>query len=338
MSLQPELIANAPLENMSVKDLKLDVDNVRFTHLEENPTPEEIEEIIRKDPDTSDLYKQILSAGVIYEPLLIRPDNVVVEGNRRLVCLRSILKQVEEKKLDKYHEEKFETVKCRILPEDVDNKSIDIYLAGIHVKAKKPWKKFNRANHIYNLNRRHSISYERLAQELGMGKTTIKRCVDVYTMVLNYARKYPDDKSWFHKFTYFDFLFQRKDLKEIRERRGFVEDFGSWVHQKKISDVRDVYKLSQVVSDPESFQMLKKKNFTEALKVLGKKDPSVNIAEFKKIKEAAKALDDIQKMDLFEIIADSEKKKVLINLESKIKNLMADIDSLRIKKEVILTR
>ena len=319
MDPKAELIANAELKN---------------------PKDSEIEDIIRKDPDTTELFHQILSAGVVYEALIVKPDYVVVEGNRRLVCLRDILKQIEAKKLSNHYKEKFQNVKCRVVPEEADAKTIDMYLASLHVKGKKPWKKFNRANHIFNLNRVHGIPYERLADGLGMGKTTIKRCIDVYTTLLDYSRKFPDDEEWFHKFTYFDYFFQRKDLKHIREERGIMDEFKNWVHEKKFKDVRDIYRLAEVLEDKDAIVVLRKRKFDDAIKTLEEKDPSNSNPAFKRIKDAIESLEEIKNTDPSEIIKNPGKMKLLLGLESEIKTLMVDIDaeriSLRKTKEMVI--
>lgn len=339
MDSKAELIANAKLQDIPVKKLQLDFNNVRFNHMQ-NPKDSEIEGIIRKDPDTSELFHQILSAGVVYEALIVRPDFVVVEGNRRLVCLRDILRQVDDKKLSNSYKEKFQMVKCRVLPAAADSKTIDLYLASLHVKGKKPWKKFNRANHIFNLNRVHGVPYERLADELGMGKTTIKRSIDVYTNLLDYSRKFPDDEGWFHKFTYFDYFFQRQDLKYIREERGIIDEFKNWVHEKKFRDVRDIYRLSEVISDKDALSILRKKNFDAAIKTLEEKDPSNSNPAFKKVKDAIESLDEIRNEDPSEIIKNPGKMKLLLDLESEIKTLMVGIDvaraSLRKTEELVI--
>jgi len=328
MENKTELIAKAIPKDILISKLKVDQTNPRFNHLTKKLTLSEIEKIIREDDETNVLADQILAAGVVTEPLLINSDNVVIEGNQRLVALRSLLKQVQEGQLDKSLKEKFQKVSCKTIPDEVDNKTMDLHLARIHVKGKRQWKKFNRASHVYRLSRIHGISYDRLADTLGMGKATIQRCVIVYKTILDYSRKYPDDKKWFHKFTYFDFLFQRRDLKEFREDTDFVNEFIKWVHDEKFHDVRDIYQLAKVVSDIDAFQTLKKKNFKEALDVLDKKDPSLSSQEFKKISETIDVLKSPE-MKPEEIIANPAKMKLLIKLDSEMRLLMADIDSLR---------
>ena len=77
-----------------------------------------------------------------------------------------------------------------------------------------------------------------------MGKVTIIRYADVYEQTEKYGSLFKDDKDWFHKFTYFDELYKRRDLKDFRKIQKNVEKFGRWVHDGKFNDVRDVRRLA----------------------------------------------------------------------------------------------
>lgn len=86
--------------------------------------------------------------------------------------------------------------------------------------------------------------------------------------------------------------------------------------------------------------VLRKKNFDAAIKTLEEKDPSNSNPAFKKIKDAIESLDEIRNEDPSEIVKNSGKMKLLLDLESEIKTLMVDIDveraSLRKTKELII--
>jgi len=324
-----QLIADAPVTEVPIDRLKLDTQNIRFKHLSSKLAVDEIERMIRQEPDTSELCDQILSAGVIYEPLVINLDYVVIEGNRRLACLRILKEELENGRLLGLPIHKFNFVKCRMLPKGVDEKDIDLYLATIHVKGKKPWKLFNRAKHIYRLNRFHGMSYDALAGYLGMGKVTIQRSIIIYNLILDYSRRFPDDKEWFHKFTYFEELFKRKDLKEFRDDKNFVQEFAKWIHDEKFRDHRDVRQLRKILIDEDAFAAFKKDGFSAALVVLENKDPSLSNQEFKKIKDTIDVLKSIPRSELGSIKSNAAKVRLIILLEAEAKALLAELDAMR---------
>ena len=95
MGTKSEKIVDAKIIEIPIEKLELDKNNVRFSHYKKkNLAQSQIQEIIRQDGDTNVLCDQILAAGVVYEPLVIDSDYVVIEGNRRLVCLRLLLADI----------------------------------------------------------------------------------------------------------------------------------------------------------------------------------------------------------------------------------------------------
>ena len=331
------LIAEADVVDVPIEKLRLDTENVRFKHLPKKLSPDEIEQRIRQEDDTNDLCEQILAAGVVYEPLVINSDNIVLEGNRRLVCLRMLKEEISNGKLEGFPKDKFTTLKCRILPKGVDDKTVDLYLATIHVKGKKPWKLFNRAKHIYRLNRFHGMSYDTLADYLGMGKVTIQRSITVYHLILEYSRKFPDDKEWFHKFTYFEELFKRKELKEYRDDKAFLIKFMKWIHDGKFHDHRDVRQLLKVITDEDIYREFQKNGFGAALNLLESKDPSLSNQQFKKIKDTIDVLKSMSRTELEELKGNAAKRKLIIALEAEVKSLLAELDALNQRKRVMAT-
>lgn len=332
MRQNAQIIANARTVDVPIEKIQLDLGNVRFKHLPKKPTSTQIEKIIKDESDTYELCDQILAAKGVYEPLVITSDHIVIEGNRRLVCLRMLKEQAVSGQLEGISTKMFETVKCRILPTNTDAKIIDLFLASIHVKGKKPWKLFNRAKHIYRLNVVHGVSYDDLASNLGMAKVTIQRNVKVYKLMLDYSRRFPNDKEWFHKFTYFDELFKRKDLKEYRDDKDLLYKFASWVHDEKFRDVRDVRQLKKVFEDDSAYKTFLKDNFKEALKELEIKDPSLSNQQFKKIKDTIEVLKAIPRTELEEIKTNPAKMKLVIALNAETRSLLAELDSLGTSK------
>ena len=334
----PELIASARVLDVPIDKLKLDVENVRFKHIVGKLDQRRIEQLIQEDSETRELCDQILAAKCVYEPLVIGSDFVVIEGNRRLVCLRMLKKQSEEGQLDGIAPSTFSKVKCRMIPAEVEEKDLDLYLATIHVRAKLPWKLFNRAKFIYRLSTVHKMSYDSLAEYLGMSKVTIQRSVRVYKTLLGYQRKFPDDKEWYHKFTYYDELFKRRELKEIREDEHFLADFDQWVNQGKFHDVRDVRKLLKVINDKEALHVLQKENFQAALRVLEANDPTLSNQSFKKIRETISILRNLPRTEFTDLISNPAKYNLIIELEAEAKKLTVQLDAIREASKKLVTR
>lgn len=328
-SYDVEKIVNAKSIEVDLDKIKLDSYNVRFIHLSERPSEKRVEEILWSEQDTLDLYKQILSAGGVYEDPVLNSEFTVIEGNRRVTCLRRLKQEANEGKLPGISKNHFDKVKCKILPKDTSQQVMDIFLATIHVKGKKPWNAFNKAKHIFNLYNQGGFSYDDLYKKLGMGKATVIRAVEVYGATQRYGNKYKIDKEWFRKFTYFDELYKRKDLKEFRGNPKNIDKFENWVFHKKLDDVREVRQLSKIFNDEEAMSEFEKKDFNAAINIIGSKDPSINSSEFKKIKDTIDVIRSFSRKELSRTIKDTSRLNLLNSLKKEVESLIKDIKSMK---------
>lgn len=324
-----DLIANAKHVKRKISELHFDPENVRFSHIpSEEKNSKSMQEIIEDDPEILDLYEQILSAKGVLEPLIIDSNNTVIEGNRRLTCLLILDKQAKKGELsdDGIKKTQFEEVECRLL-QSLDEETRDIFLATIHVKGKKPWKRFNKAKHIYRMNAGHKMSYDEIARILGMGKATVQRNIVVYKEVWKYHVRFKDDKEWFKKFMIFEQFFMRKDLQEFRSRRNNIDDFDKWVYSSKFNNHKDIRKLHDVLRDRDAKREFEKSNMETAIRVLEGKNPGLVDTDFKKISDTITVLKDISRIKLDDIVLNPEKMKMLNSLEVEVKNLMIDLET-----------
>lgn len=325
-----ELIANAKLEEIPIDRLKLDVGNVRLLHEPGKKDEEEAQKLILDDPKTYELCDQILAAKNVLEPLIVDTDNKVIEGNRRLVCLRILDKQASAGELEGVSKDQFKKVKCRVVPSTVNKKTVDLYLSTIHVGKKLPWKLFNRAKHLYRLMVVHGMTFNEIAENTGTSRAQISRSLKAYSLVMSYARRYPDDKKeWVHKFTYFDELLKRKDLKDLREEEGFLDKFAEWVHEGKFEDVRGVRELNAVWNDPAAKRAFENEDLKAARKVIERDRPEFTDPNFKLIRNIIDFLRSAPREDLDAIAASASKLKLLNSLEAEIKNLIIELEARR---------
>jgi hypothetical protein len=324
-----DLIADAKPINVPIEKLRLDVGNVRYIHIQGEKIEKEVEKLILEDPATQYLCEQILSAGTLLEPIVIDSEYSVIEGNRRLVCLRLLHKDASEGRLDGIQKDRFAKVKCRMVSDKINPKTIDLYLATIHVRGKLPWKLFNRAKHIHRLRFVHGMTYDELVEHTGMSRATISRSLIVYKLVERYRRMFSDDDQWFRKYTYFEELFRRKDLKERRENSSFLDNFSKWVYQGKFRDHKDVRKLNEVLSQPNAMKVFEEKGFASALGVIEMEKPEFSDKDFKRISDTITFLKDVSRKKIDDILSNTAKYKLIVALEAETKNLLIDLEAKR---------
>jgi hypothetical protein len=301
-------------------DLKLDPNNVRFKHIDRVLADAEIEEIIWEEQDTRDLLKSIRAAGGLMERPVVNSEFIVKEGNRRLVCIRRLKQLAHEGEIPELPENTFDNVECELLPNDVSPIDIDIYLAHMHVKGKKPWRRLNQAKHIYELYENLGQSYDAITEYLGMGKRTIQVLNWAYSATNQYLQKYTD-RAKVTDFVFFDQLYKRKELRDwLDSDSNNIITFGEWVVNKKIKDPsRELKWLPAVLNNEAALEALDSDNLDKAKEVLERGQPALASQTFKTIQ---KAIDVIRSMPRDEYLA-LRKEKARLDM---LKTLYQELD------------
>lgn len=323
-----EVLKLARVKKISLKKLRLDPQNVRFSHTQELISDEQIEEYIWKEQGARKLYKQILEVGGLLEKPVVDHRNIVLEGNRRVVCLRKLAKDAHAGKLD-VPPHKFDLVECYALPKKAKEAEIDVYLAAIHVTGKKPWDVFNKAKHITSLHNEHGFGYDIIARALGMGKNTVKRYEEVYNITDDYGQLHPEDKEWWGQWIYFDELFRKKELYQFRMDSANIKKFGEWLAENKFKNSRDVRVLHKILGDEVALEAFIKKDARAAMDVLAERDPTFTSAEFKKIKKVIDLLRSFPRRELVAVLEDNSRMVMLRNLKKETDELLNYIESIR---------
>jgi len=188
----------ADLVQIPLSQLKLDPHNVRFRHIEEPMTAEQIADYIWNENDTRSLLREIKFSEGLSESLIVKKisdsEYLVIEGNRRTVCLNRLAEEIGSRKEKDIPMEKIDPVQCVVLPPDVDEASTALYLARQHVSGKKEWRAMNQAAHVYDLIRKHDYDWLDVAHAISMGKNTINLNVKAFQTTLDYHKKYPEDE------------------------------------------------------------------------------------------------------------------------------------------------
>ena len=183
LSIMEGITISAKLRDVPLDDLTLDPNNVRFGHLRQELSQEELTGIILSDPTTKTLYNQILYAHGLTNSPLVDSDLLVREGNRRIVCLRKIRDEIIEGKWD-IPLQQINLVQCIVLPPHVPEKQIAIYLTREHVVGKKSWRAVNQAAFVHKLRTVHSLTYEQIKQAVGVAPGTLSVMERAYTTTI----------------------------------------------------------------------------------------------------------------------------------------------------------
>lgn len=199
MALLPE---KYELKSISVSDLLLDPDNPRFLHLklekQEKLTQDDLTSELENEDDTITLAKSVRQRGVL-DPIWVKSDGnkfFVLEGNRRTVVLRLLLKE-KVKPPAGIH---YDRVMAHVIPEETTPG--EIALIKIVLQAgKKKWDAYNRAAFIYLLRHEHGLEVADIADSLQTSQKDIKEEMENFRLFNEFVKATGEHDH--HRFSFF---------------------------------------------------------------------------------------------------------------------------------------
>ncbi len=246
--------------SIPLSKLKLDPNNVRFKHIDDPMIDEQIEEFIWRETDTKSTLREIkFSQGLSELPYVKKisdSEYLVIEGNRRLVCLRRLHDEISSRKEKNIPIEKIDPQQCYVFPENTDDATLAIFLARIHVSGKKDWPSMNKGIHVNDLINKYGYDWDQVIQATSIGRNTISQMLKAYETTKQYQKKYPDDESWLHRYSHFLELYKRRNLKDWIDNPKYLEKFMQWVNNGQIPMAIQVRKLDKIILEKDAYNAI----------------------------------------------------------------------------------
>jgi hypothetical protein len=325
-----------------LNDLRLDPKNVRFRHKTSIMSENEMEEWLYNEEDVRVLMKQILRDRRVQQPIYVIEDGngkyIVKEGNRRTTALRRIQRELIKGKIKDFDKDHFDLVPTNILKGN--EHEINIFLAQIHVSGAKEWDAVNKGALIYDLMEKSGDTLESVAEELGMTKGRVDNYYRAFKATEMYGKRFPQDRNYVPKFSYFAELFQSKVLRTwIEEDPSKMDYFMELVQQNKLLvTYRGVRSLAKIIAAPITLQ-------SKALAILNRDDGDIDKATevIQKKTLSPKSLWGIMTKlskcetsyeEFDEAVQDKEKLQMLDNTMSMLSGIRENIVQLQSKTEM----
>lgn len=268
---------NATLTTLPISKINLDVDNPRIKHFldiyKNEITAEQIALALSdsSSSDSSTTYKALrdsikASRGIIH-PIVVNhePDGkyVVIEGNTRLQIYKDFL--VYEP--DGPWNEIVSLVYENLSPTEKHEIRLQSHLVG-----PREWDPYSKAKYLWELSEVEHLPMNMIISMCGGNKSAIEKAIEAYIYMEMEYRPYvatkPDldyDTRNFSKFL----EYQNGTIKNSIKQKGFAEDqFAKWVADNNVDKALKVRLIPQIMRNDEALAVFKKKNLTEAEKVL----------------------------------------------------------------------
>lgn len=315
-------------ERVSIDDVRLDPNNprirlqIRYGTKKKPTSPDDLLALVREQPGYDDLQKQIRKLGGIYDPIIVRHDGTVVEGNTRLAALR-VLHGTNR------NDARWKTVPITRLPASVPENVVEMLMANFHIAGKTMWRPAAQADQIFRLVRELKVPIEQVADETRMSTREVQYYLEAYEYlvqeVLPEATK-NGGADWQQilesKFSHALELMKGKKLKSIRDDPEARKDVAKLIAHNKITGV-EVRKLPELIGDKKTTAILKKDGFKAASDARKKADPTADSRILKSMKGTTELLRSLTQDDIALFKQHAAAREVLAGLADAVQDLAA---------------
>jgi len=270
-----------------VKDLFLDPRNPRLADIPHTGTQASILRVMAKELDIQPLIDSMYRNGFFWEEPLVAVEEplpelkdkkvlVVIEGNRRLAALKSILDHPDLYP-DANARERLEQVP--VITRD-DRKETLAFVGFRHITGIVPWEAAAKAQYAHDLVKR-GLSLDQIAQTIGDKTRDIARWVRTQSLVEHAHEQGLTESDTAGKTFYFSYLLTSTDAPgtkrwlemETNEASGLVTGINAerlaqlwhWLYGSKAREIapvvpesRQIHKLNKVIASPAAVVELQK--------------------------------------------------------------------------------
>lgn len=324
-------IAGTPVEvtheNVKIQELTLDPYNPRirfqFQHGNRKPpkTAEELFDIVREQPGFDQLQKQIRKQKGIHDPLIVRHDGRVVEGNTRFAVITLLAKQGQTPQL-------WQSVPVMRLSKDVGEKTIQLLMADYHIAGKTTWRPAAQADQIYRLLEEEGASEQEVADATRMTIKKVQQYVAAYRYLLEevipaaeVGNRVDRQEILEKKFSHALELTTRKGLQHIRENPEARKKVAKLIATDKIQGA-EVRKLPVVMANPKAQTVLVNHGFKAANQELKKVDPTADSKTLKRMQDLTEALRAMPQKEIELFKSEAKAKSILLALQDAVDDIV----------------
>jgi hypothetical protein len=273
--------------------------------------------LLTSQEDTEALRRSIIASCGVQEPIYVRADGRVAEGNRRVVALRAALEEFP-------NDPRFEKMPAWLIPEDTPEPVIQDLLNEVHLGSVRGWAPYERALQMAGLVASGLIE-EEIAERYRMdGREVRQHLAAVAYMQTHYfpITNDPTDPEHRTKFSYFleyckngRIQAHATDMPDLRER------FARWVRDGRIDTGARVRRLPRILDSTEATRLLEVIGFDAADEYLASQHPEEQ--ELYALLERARArLSLMTVTELVDLAASDERRAILDALQNELARIL----------------
>lgn len=287
--------------------------------------------LLTSQEDTEGLKRSIVLSGGVQEPIYVRHDFSVAEGNRRVVATRSAKEENQD-------DPRFAKMPAWLIPQGTPEQVVQDLLNEIHLGSVKGWAPYEKALQMRALLNGGLID-EEVAERYRMTPLEVRQHVEAANLM---DRLYfpitqdPSDAEHRSKFSYFLEFLKNGRLRIHSETTPDLPDrFARWVRDGRVNTGAKVRRLPKILDESEALRLLEVVGFDAAEEFLSRNNPREQEL-YLTIEKARARLDQLTVTELVELAGSPDRLEILSGLKGRIETVLES--ALRFRDERTRTR
>ena len=277
--------------------------------------------LLTSQEDTEALKRSIILSGGVQEPIYLRQDYTVAEGNRRVVAMRAAK---EERPTDA----QLQRMPAWVIEKDTPEHVIQDLLNEIHLGSVRGWAPYEKALQMRALLKSGLIEAE-VAERYRMTTNEVRQQIEAANMMDRIyfpATDDPADPEHRTKFSYFlEFIKNGRIQAHCDAIPDLPERFARWVRDGQVNTGMRVRRLPKILDTSEATRLLEIEGFDAAEEYLSKEDPREQ--ELYLVLERARVrLHDMSVRELVEVKNSAERLEILKALQAELENVLSNVE------------
>ncbi len=273
--------------------------------------------LLTSQEDTEGLKRSIILSGGVQEPVYLRHDYTVAEGNRRVVAMRAAKEENPE-------DPRFKRMPAWLIPKGIPEGTIQDLLNEIHLGSVRGWAPYEKALQMRGLIKIGLVE-EEVAERYRMTASEVRAQIAAAEMM---DREYfpitrdPKDPQHRAKFSYFlEFLKNSRLRAQADKIKDLPTRFSKWVRDDKIPTGAKVRRLPKILDVGEAMKLLEVSGFDAADEYIAKQNPREQ--ELYLVLERARTrLHDMPLTEVAELANSSDRLDILRGLQDQIEKTL----------------
>lgn len=308
----------AAYEDIPLDDVRLDPDNPRTRQqlgkVDGSISQDDLQKLILDISGVSTLLRAIRENKGLHEPIYVRANGLVVEGNCRTAIYRK-LRDAQKK------EACWQAIPALRLPASITDRQIAVLQGNLHVAGKITWRAHEQAGHLHHMHTALKMKPAEIAAAIGLGETEVSRLIQAYETMCADVLPRIKDSDGRQKFSYVLEFYKNRKLADFRKNKQNVKFFTDLVVKNKLKKGDNVRDLHKIIESDRAKDVLKEDGFEKAIAHVGKSDPTADSPVFRKLTTATEALKGMREPTLERIRKGSKEKQILKDLHAALKSV-----------------